>query len=462
MFVHRFTPAPALWAAAVVCTALLVPCAAQETTVLPVKAVPAGDFLDSIGVCTTFPNRGQPIDKTVTMLRHCGFRWVRAHVEDLDAQGRTTIENYLRLHHEANVKLSLGLGSGGSNLSALLEAGRILAEHDALLAFEGNNEPNNWAVTYRGKRGGGRDSWLPVAELQRDLYAAVKRDPVLRRYPVWSISEPGAQTDNAGLQFLEIPPGADTLLPSGTRFADFANVHNYIYHPNSPFPADNKVWNAADPGPECRVDGLYGNYGVTWAKKFRGYSVEELVSLPRVTTETGCTIDEKRGITERRQAVDYLTIYLDQFARGWSRTAIYILRDRTDEAGNQSFGFFRPDYTPRLAAEYLHNLTTILDDHERPPSIGSLGYRLVDPPDTTHDLLLQHSDGTFFLVVWNERVDGSDPVEVQFAHTCDVSLYDPTVGDYALAEIPAVERITLTLTDHPIVLAITVPKEAAP
>jgi hypothetical protein len=69
--------------------------------------------------------------------------------------------------------------------------------------------------------------------LQRDLYRAVKSDPVLAKYPVWSISEGGAEKDNVGLQFLTIPAGAGTVMPEGTRFADFANVHNYIYHPNS-------------------------------------------------------------------------------------------------------------------------------------------------------------------------------------------------------------------------------------
>ena len=56
-------------------------------------------------------------------------------------------------------------------------------------------------------------------------------------------------------------------------------------------------------------------------------------------------------------------MYLDQFKRGWSYTAVYLLRDRADEGGNQQFGFYRPDYTPRKAAVYLHNLTTILADH---------------------------------------------------------------------------------------------------
>ena len=79
-----------------------------------------------------------------------------------------------------------------------------------------------------------------------------------------------------------------------------------------------------------------------------------------MTTETGCTIEGP--ITEEIQALNLLSMYLDQFKRGWSHTAVYLLRDRTDEGGNQSFGFFKPDYTPRKAAVYLHNLTTILAD----------------------------------------------------------------------------------------------------
>ncbi len=78
-----------------------------------------------------------------------------------------------------------------------------------------------------------------------------------------------------------------------------------------------------------------------------------------------------------------MSMYLDQFKRGWSHTAVYLLRDRTDEGGNQSFGFFKPDYTPRKAAVYLHNLTTILADRRlarqaRPTELlhpGTAGHR---------------------------------------------------------------------------------------
>lgn len=417
-------------------------------------AVPAAEFLNSIGVVSTFPDRGQPLPKTVEMLKYAGFRWVRGGIEGLTAQGPTTLQTYLDLHRETGVRFSWGLVSGGTDLPKLLETAKVLAAAGALLAFEGNNEPNNWGVTYQGEQGGGRaPSWLAVAKLQRDLYDSVKRDPSLAKYPVWSISESGAEVDNVGLQFLTIPDGAGTLLPAGTKFADFANVHNYIYHPGSPGLADNKTWNAADPSSACKVDGLYGNHGVTWAKHFRGYSETELLTLPRVTTETGCTIDGP--VTEDIQARNLLTMYLDQFKRGWSHTAVYLLRDRTDEGGNQSFGFFRSDYTPRKAAVYLHNLTTILADTGGTPKPGQLNYSIPEQRPTVHELLLQKSDGTFELVIWNERLEGPDEVTVGLGGTCAVKIYDPTLGTAPVETRAAVDSLTLHLTDHPLVVAIT-------
>ncbi len=415
-------------------------------------AIPAADFLNSIGVVTTFPDRGQPLPKTVEMVKYTGFRWVRGGIEGLSSDGPTTIQTYLDLHKQTGVRFSWGLVSGGSDLEKLIKTSRPLAEADAILAFEGNNEPNNWGVTYQGEPGGGRaPSWLAVAKLQRDLYNAVKSDPTLKKYPVWSISEGGAQVDNVGLQFLTIPEGVGALLPEGTRYADSANVHNYIYHPNSAGLGDNKTWNASDPTSACKVDGLFGNYGLTWAKHFRGYSETELLTLPRVTTETGCTIDGP--ITEEIQALNLLSMYLDQFKRGWSHTSVYLLRDRADEAGNQSFGFFKPDYTPRKAAEYLHNLTTILADPGALAEPGQLNYSIAEQPATVHEMLLQKSDGTFELVIWGERLKGSDEVTVQLGGTYPtVKVYDPTIGTEPVKTTASVDSLKLTLSDHPLII----------
>jgi hypothetical protein len=420
----------------------------------PVTAIPAADFLSSIGVVSTFPDRGQPLAKTIDMVRYCGFRWVRGGIEGLTERGPTTVHTYLDLHERTGARFSWGLVSGGSDLKKLLDTAQPLAKAGALLAFEGNNEPNNWGVTYEGNQGGGRaPTWLPVARLQRDLYKAVKSDPLLKKYPVWSLSENGAQVDNVGLQFLTIPSGAGTLMPEGTRYADFANVHNYIYHPGSPGLEDNKSWKAADPGSTCKVDGLYGNYGRTWAKHYRGYTEAQLRTLPRVTTETGCTIGGP--ITEEIQALNLMSMYLDQYRRGWRHTAVYLLRDRTDEGGNQTFGFFKRDYAPRKAAVYLHNLTTILADRGAPAALGRLSCAIVEQPPTTHEMLLQKSDGTYYWVVWSERLKGADEVTVRLGATFpSVKVYDPTVGTEAVRTHRDVDSLKLTLSDHPLILAL--------
>ncbi len=421
----------------------------------PTVARPASEFLDSLGIVTTFPDRGQPLAQTIDMVKHCGFRWVRGGIEGLSTNGPTTLETYLELHRKTGVRFSWGLVSGGVDLTKLLETARVLAEGGALLALEGNNEPNNWGVVYEGVVGGGRaPSWMAVAKLQRDMCAAAKRDPLLKRFPVWSISEVGGETDNVGLQFLTIPPGAGALLPEGTQFADFANVHNYIYHPGSPGLADNKTWNAADPTSACKVDGLYGNYGRTWAKKFRGYSDTELETLPRVTTETGCTIGGP--ITEEIQALNILSMYLDQFARGWRHTSVYLLRDRVDESGNQTFGLYRRDNTPRKAATYLHNLTTILADSEPITTRGSLDYTIADQPATVHDLLLQQGAGRYALVAWGERLQGVDKVTVRLGRAyAKIRIHDPTLGTEEVRTADAATSLDLTLGDHPVIVLIS-------
>ena len=427
---------------------------AVTATAGPRAAIPTTQFLNSIGVDTTFPDRGQPLDKTIEMVKYGGFRWIRGGIEGLSENGPTTLQTYLELHRKTGVRFDWGLVSGSSDLKKLIESARMLAEADALIAFEGNNEPNNWGVTYQGEKGGGQaTSWMAVARLQRDLYQAVKSDPILKKYPVWSISENGAQRDNVGLQFLSIPNGAGTLMPEGTQYADFANVHNYIYHPASPGLMDNKTWNAADPTPACKVDGLYGNYGLTWGRKFPGYTVTKLQTLPRVTTETGCKVEGQ--VTEQIHALNLLSMYLDQFKRGWSYTSVYLLRDRTDEGGNQSFGFFKPDYTPRKAAIYLHNLTTILGDHGSLTKPGQLDYSIPEEPVTVHDLLLQNSDGTFQLLVWGERLKGADRVTVHLGGThASVKVFDPTVGPEAVQALSGIASLDLTLSDHPLVIAI--------
>ena len=48
----------------------------------PVVAVPANDFLNSIGVNTSINSRGEKLAGTIEQCRYLGIRWIRTGVPD--------------------------------------------------------------------------------------------------------------------------------------------------------------------------------------------------------------------------------------------------------------------------------------------------------------------------------------------------------------------------------------------
>ena len=413
------------------------------------KAQSAYDFMQSIGVNSAIYRRGESVERTIECINYIGARWIRTD-ESMNTDEQVTAIK--RLHEATGVKISTSLGSGGSDIESLIQGSRRMAAMGVLLAIEGNNEPNNWGIRYKGQEGGRDKSWMAVARLHRDLYQAVKQDDVLRHYPVWATTETGAMTDNVGLQYLEVPQDATNVVAEfrGARFADVANCHNYFVHPRWSAPQNNQTWLASSPTSAAKGDHLQGNYGVTWLKKYKGYSDEELQQLPRVTTETGATISGR--MTEEMQARMYLSCYLSQFAQGWSHTAMYILRDRSDEAGNQSFGFYDKDYRPRKAAHYLHNLTTLLDDDQPAKRLSSVAYTIENQSAEVHDLLLQKSGGSFALIIWGELYEGGEQtVTVRLKRKYDIRIFNPTVGTTPSCK-GRMDNFDLEMTSHPYII----------
>jgi hypothetical protein len=393
-------------------------------------------FLSSLGV-NTHVDQGYNPESYIQPLQYLGVRNIR------DSQ--RNLSGLIMLHAQTGVLVDLL----GADVAGLTVAANTLAQSGSLLSIEGPNEPNNFPVIYQGKEGGGTtQSWDAVARLQMDLYRAVKSNPELSAYPVFQVSEGGAQTDNVGLQFLTIPSGTGTLLSDGTQFADFANVHNYVTGVHGGY-ADNQAWQAADPELNGRWDGLYGNYGRTWKKHFRGYSNSELDLLPRVTTETGW--NAPRPVDERTQGIVLVNTYLAQFKRGWRYTFIYELGE--GEGGGGNLGLFHQDWTPKLAATYIHNLTSILADNGTTASSGKLDYSITNAATTVHDLLLQKSDGVFELVIWGEQVTGESDILVNLGGTHSViKIYDTTVGNAAVQALTNTDRVLLTVSDHAMIV----------
>jgi len=498
-----------LFAAALFCTPQI------HSQMQTVVATPANDFLNSIGVNSSINSRGEQVDSTLKTCLYIGARWIRSGPPDsgADQWKQNTIACFQKLYNQGGIRFSLMLPSSGDaytdsssgvnypdGITYLMDGAKQIVNQvspDALLAFEGVNEPNNWAITYQGQSSGQGNSWRGLARYHRDMYNAIQADPVLKNYPVWSLSETGAELDNMGLQFITVPANATAVDAEfrGVTFADYANCHNYFVHPTWPIHSNNQTWLVADPTKNAKADDLYGSFGLTWYKGFTGHTDAELLTIPRVTTETGVTITQPylwdwntntwtttpdpdysnpaTRITEEDQALTYLSCYLAQFKQGWSYTAMYILRDRIDEGGNQTFGFYESHWVnetirypsnPRLAARYMHNMTTILADNQSIAAPESLAYGINPCPETVHDLLLQKNDGKMMLVIWDEKYASgatAEDVTVQFDKTYStIKIYNPAQynpaqpeqGTQPVQTVTGANQVTLSMLNHPYIL----------
>jgi hypothetical protein len=412
---------------------------APEAPPVLTRAASAGAFLNSLGV-NTHVDQGYDPGSYIGPLRYLGIREVRDGERHVD--GEIAIARATGVHFVIN---------GGGDLTGLIASATVLAKAGALLAVEGPNEPNNFPIVYDGRQGGGLGhSWYAVAAFQSALFAAAKGSPLLASYPVFGVSETGSETDNVGLQFRQIPEGSAALLPVGTRFSDAVNIHNYVSAVHGRY-GDNQAWNAASPTLNGRWDGLYGNCGLTWFRHFEGYAKAQLLTVPRVTTETGWdSVSDPGG--EAVQGAVLANTYLAQFKRGWRYTFIYELRDGEGGTGHQ--GLYHGD-TPKQAAIDIHNLTTILADSGSVTPPRQLSYALEDPPPTVHDLLLQKSDGEFDVLIWDERAHGADHTTVMFGNLQPmVRFYDITKGSAPVETYSGVRRIDLSLSDHAVILAV--------
>jgi hypothetical protein len=404
-------------------------------------AVPVTAFLDSLGACVHVTQGVDAPMPSATALSYAGLRNIR------DDGNPATVPSWLTMHAASGVRVCV---LTDQNVASTVGMAEQLNDAGALLAVEGPNEPNNFPVTYDGGTSGYTTTFLPVAELQRDLYAAVKADPKLPNVPVFHASEAGgSEPDNVGLQFLTIPVDAGTTMPSGTKYADYGNTHNYVCGHSSVL-SDNVAWNASNPTLNGDWDGPYVEYGHTWHEGFNGYSDPELITLPKVTTETGWLTMGSGSITEEQQGRVFLDLYLSAYKQGFSYTFIYMLRDDPVQG---YWGLFDTSYNPKTSGLYIHNLTTLLaDTSQRTP--GKLDYSIAAEPMTVHDLLMQKSNGVFELVVWDERLTGgSDTVAINLSKPRPtVTVYDPTTGTSPTMSLKNVSTVSLMLTDHPMIL----------
>ncbi len=303
---------------------------------------------------------------------------------------------------------------------------------------------------------------------QQDLYNAVTSDPLLA----------GVQVYNYTVGSFDA--SAYTLIPNQGAAATTGNAHSYSgYFP--PY-----LWNR-------------------WyvARNFSGTP-----TLPGVVTETGFNTADtiapgattSDGVSEDVQAKYDLDTILDMFQMGVKITYLYqlmnVFSDPTNTVGEDAFGLFNADGTPKEAALALHNLTTILGDNGISAGTfapGTLSYSIkgldsnfpiaqaqayfgygilngqsvqADFPVYGNSMLLEKSNGTYDIAVWQEPeiwdiTTNSEiaapvtPVTITLGQeAASVEVYDPLISANPVEILTNVSQVTIRVSDHPLIVEV--------
>ena len=405
-------------------TVLLAAACGFAPAALAAQAVKASDFLDTLGINTHLNYTDGTYADTKRVIADLNYLGVH-HLRDATPNpfGGIPYMNYMAaLDAVTDAGNSFDfLTSPGLDLGTSIDQIAAVERRHAgsVLAVEGPNEINNNPVYYNGQNGN-----AGATAYQRDLYRDVHASPMLQHAVVYYYTG-----------FVN----ADRL----TGLADFANCHPY---------------SAQGQQPSARI-------AAEFTKQFT-----MATAYPKVITEAGYfnVPSSRDGVDDATQAKNILNLYMDAFAQNVSSTYVYqLLSAYPDHGSDTQAGLFRVDHSPKPAAVAIHNLTSILADRsKRPFHAASLDYAMADLPTTGHAFLLEKASGSFDIVLWAEPTNWDDHTHRQIANPSvsvtvtmngvagNLAIYDPTQGLHPLQRMRDARAVTISLTDHPVIIEV--------
>lgn len=351
-------------AACLVCSLLLFKTGSAAAA--PEAARTADRFVDSIGVNTHFGNAiytggNAYADPNIeAKLAELGVRHIRDHSWNDTALG---IVDSLSANYGIRGNLILGETSRSpADLVNLLKA------HPGYEAIEGLNEPDFNTRSYNGFTDSPSTNSYPATRaFQNDMFAAINADPQTQNVTVLSPAMGGSTK-------------SQYLAPISF---DVAAMHSYPSAREPTFNLDTNISNMAT---------------------LRGTPAKPLMS-----TETGYYNNPVQfGWIPENLAAKYIPrLYAEYFNRGIDRAYLYEFAnqgpDTTDR--EQNFGLVRFDLSEKPAFTALKNLIDLVKEPGAPSfTPASLSYTLTSSSSlsSVHHTLVQKSDGTFYLMFWQE------------------------------------------------------------
>lgn len=416
----------------------------------------AYDFLNSLGVNThlNYSDGGYyNIQNVITDLQYLGIWNVRDTIGDgIGGQGQ--IAHYYQLAG-LGAQFCICICSGGTQTTATLNSQIALVSElntnstqaNCVFAVEGPNEINNFPLTFNGVAG-----QQGAVNLQQQIYSTVYATSSLTGVKVSYFTGYGFDPTYMGIGGIQGPNPA--TMPG---YADFDTQHPY---PNG------------------------GSSPLIYINRTQALPNETPPTGPALYTETGYSTAVGYPppigyVNESVQAKYILSLFLDAFSIGITRTYIYQLMDAYNTGspqGNDGFGLFEEpsvgNTVPKMAGTAIHNLTTILSDTGSTAKTftpATIPYSISGLPSTGNSLLFQKSDGSYWLAIWAEPplwdsatesplTASPTSIAVSFgggpSYTANV--YDPLVGISPTTTVQSVTSINLSLVDHAIVINLAI------
>jgi len=393
----------------------------------------ASSFLGGIGVNThlRYTDGGYAnVAKVISDLQYLGITQVRDQISN-GSGGSAPISSYVALA-KAGIQFTFNVNASStaglqSQLSMVNQVATTVP--GSVIAVEGSNEINNFAVSYNGVSG-----LQGALNEQAALYSMVHSDADL----------PGVSVDYfTGYDAGSIGMGPDPLATGGLADADTQH----------PYP-------------------MNGQAPAFWVSRAQALPNTASASAPAVYTETGYTTDQVSPDVQAKYTLDLL---LDTAKEGISKTYLYELMDAYapgSPQGDAGYGLFDSTGAPKPVATAIHDLTTILADTGANASsfkATPLTYSIANLPTDGSSMAIEKSNGTYVIAVWaepqiwntstkSEVAAPSETVTVTLpqAYTSE-QVFDPLSGTSAIATYSGQTTISLSLTDHPLLIEVSGP-----
>ena len=341
-----------------------------------IKARRADDFVDYMGVAATFGNdNGRWNNLVYDGLSELGIRYIRGWMNWLDDDVDRFKEMGIRM---------VGLWSDNKLKKPLQCRPKILdVGADFFIAIEGHNEPDVFSkkACYKEFCNDFRTNKYDATKAhQQDFYNDLKSDPLTADLPVVATA-------------LARPKKIDDASPQPH---DLRNLHYYPKWKENTYPTAGYGWNNV--GFEDTFSVLVDNYGT---------------DFPIFVTESGHNSDTQ--VSELAQAKYIGRMFAEYFQQPNIAKFFYFRLHQKDYGkSHDSWGLMDVNGNRFQAFYGLKSLIDLLKEATYDVSAskwkvpnpdftpGTLNITYTGKKTSTHDLLMQKADGTYYLLIWQE------------------------------------------------------------